>query len=250
MFSVGGCLAAAENPFAGTWKFNPAKSKLTGDTMTFEETASGAIRWSGSGVSYTFKEDDKEYEGPVGMTVAWKQVNDTTWETAYRQKGILLSTDTTKLSPDGKTMTIVRKRTKPSGEAYESTVVYGRISGDRGLMGRWKNKQVKVGSPRTIEIKSAGEDGLILEDASHKTRCDAQFDGKDYPVTGPTVSEGTTLSLTHAGPRSFKLVMKKDGKPLVQETYKVSQDGRVLTVTGSPVAVNEPYTEVYERQER
>ena len=248
MFSVGGGLAAAENPFAGTWKFNPAKSKLTGDTMAFEKTASGAIRWSGSGVSYTFKEDGQEYEGPVGMAVVWKQVDDTTWETTYRQKGFLLSTDTTKLSPDSKTMTIVRQRTKPNGEAYESSVVYERISGDRGLMGGWKNKQVKVGSPRTIELKPSGKDGLILEDARHKTRCDAQFDGKDYPVTGPTVSEGTTLALTHAGPRSFKLLMKRHGKPLVLETYKVSQDGRVLTVTGSPVAVNEPYTEVYERQ--
>ena len=28
-------LAAAENPFAGTWKLNPAKSKFTGDTMKF-----------------------------------------------------------------------------------------------------------------------------------------------------------------------------------------------------------------------
>jgi len=248
VLAVGGSLAAAENPFAGTWKLNPAKSKLTGDTMKFEKTASGAIRWSGSGVSYTFKVDGKEYTGPFGEAVAWKQIDDTTWETTNTQKGILLSTDTTKLSPDGKTMTVVSKGTKPSGEAFEDTVVYERISGDKGLLGGWRDKQVKVSSPGTIELKPSGKDGLLVKSEGYKSTCDAQFDGKDYPVTGPTVPEGLTAALTHAGPRSFRMLMKKSGKPLFRETYKVSQDGRTLTVAGSAVAVNEPYTEVFERQ--
>ena len=247
VLSVVGSLAAAENPFAGTWKLNPAKSKLTGDTMKFEKTA-GAIRWSGSGVSYTFNVDGKEYKGPFGETIVLKQIDGTTWGTTNTQKGLLLSTDTTKLSADGKTMTVASKGTKPSGEAFESTVVYERISGDKGLMGGWRDKQVKVSSPGTIEFQPSGKDGLLFKSVGYKSTCDAQFDGKDYPVTGPTVPEGITAALTHAGPRSFKLVMKKDGKPLFRETYKVSQDGRMLTVAGSAVAVNEPYTEVFERQ--
>jgi len=248
VLALGGGLAAAENPFAGTWKLNPAKSKLTGDTMKFEKTASGAIRWSGSGVSYTFKVDGKEYTGPFGEAVAWKQIDDTSWQTTSTQKGILLSTDTSKLSPDGKTMTVVSKGTKPSGETFQDTVVYQRISGDKGLLGRWRDKQVKLSAPATLEITPSGQDGLLVKSVGYKWTSDAKFDGKDYPVTGPTVPAGVTVVLKHTGLRSFELLMKQSGKPLFRETYKVSQDGRTLTVAGSAVAVNEPYTEVFERQ--
>jgi hypothetical protein len=248
MLAFASGLAAAENPFAGTWKLNPAKSKLTGDTMKYEKTASGAIRNSASGVSYTFNVDGKEYTGPFGEAIVWKQIDDSTWQTTYTQKGILLSTDTTKLSPDGKTMTVVSKGTKPSGETFQDTTVYERISGEKGLLGGWRDKQVKVSSPGTYVLTPSRKDGLLFKSLGYNSTCDAQFDGKDYPVTGPTVGEGVTLALKHIGPRSFKLLMKNKGKPFVRETYTVSQDGRTLTVAGSAVAVNEPYTAVFERQ--
>jgi hypothetical protein len=44
------------------------------------------------------------------------------------------------------------------------------------------------------------------------------------------------------------MVMKQNGKPLYRDSYRASQDGRTLTVAGSSIAVNEPYTEVYEKQ--
>jgi hypothetical protein len=248
VLAFAGGLAAAENPFAGTWKLNPAKSKLTGDTMKFEKTASGAIRFSASGVSYTFNVDGKEYTGPFGEVIVWKQIDDHTWETTYTQKGILLSTDTTKLSPDGKTLTVVSKGTKPNGETFQDTVVYERIAGEKGLLGRWRDKEVKVSAPETLEIKPSGKDGLLMTSIGYKWTFDAQFDGKDYPVTGPTVGAGMTGVLRHIGPRSLHLVVKKSGKPLFRETYTLSRDGRTLTIVGSPVAVDEPYSEVFERQ--
>jgi hypothetical protein len=145
-------------------------------------------------------------------------------------------------------MTIVSKGTKPNGEKFEDTTVYERISGEKGLMGGWRDKQVKVSSPGTVVLTPSGKDGLLFKSLDYNSTCDAQFDGKDYPVTGPTVGEGITLALTHAGPRSFKLVMKKSGKALFRDTYTVSKDGRTLTAVGSAVAVNEPYTEVFDRQ--
>jgi hypothetical protein len=248
VLALGGSLAAAENPFAGTWKLNPAKSKLTGDTLKFEKTTSGAIRSSASGVSYTFNADGKEYTGPFDETIVWKQIDNSTWETTYRQKGILLTTDTTKLSPDSKTMTVVSKGTKPNGETFQDTVIYGRISGDKGLLGVWKDKEVKVSSPETLEIKPSGQDGLQVTSAGYKWTFEAKFDGKDYPATGPTLPAGITVVLKHTGPRSFEMLIKKSGKPLSRDAYTASQDGRTLTVAGSAVAVNEPYTEIFERQ--
>jgi hypothetical protein len=244
----GGSLAAAENPFAGTWKLNPAKSKFTGDTMKFEKTPTGAIKWTGSGMTYTFNVDGKEYTGPFGEAIVWKQIDDHTWETISKRKGILLSTDTSKVSSDGKTMTVVSKGTKPNGETFQDTTVYERISGDKGLLGGWRDKEVKLSSPETIEIKPFGEEGLQVTSVGYKSTWEAKFDGKDYPVTGPTVAAGITVELKRTGPRSLDTRLKQNGKPLFRSTWTVSQDGRTVTRVVTPVAINEPYTEVFERQ--
>jgi hypothetical protein len=241
-------LAAAENPFAGTWKLNPAKSKFTGDTMKFERTSSGEIHWSGAGLAYTFKIDGKEYPGPVGDLVAWKQVDEHTWETTYRLKGTLVSTDTSTLSPDGKTMTIISKGTKPNGQSFQNTSVYERTSGESGLVGTWKSKEVKISSPGTLKLTPAGDDGIVWEFVDFKATCNAKFDGKDYPCTGPTAPAGISVALKRTGPRSYDWTEKLNGKLLFTGTVTVSQDGRTLTNVGKPVAVNEPITEVYERQ--
>ncbi len=241
-------LAAAENPFAGTWKLNPARSKFTGDTMKFERTSSGEIHWSGAGLTYTFKVDGKEYPGPFGDLVAWKQINDHSWETTYKMKETLISTDTSKLSPDGKTMTIISKGTKPNGESFENTSVYERTSGDSGLFGTWKSKEVKINSPGAMKFTPSGDDGIIWELVDIKATCNAKFDGKDYPATGPTVPAGLTLALKRMGPRSFEFTEKQSGKPLFTGKFTVSEDGHTLTDVGRPVAVNEPVTAVYERQ--
>ena len=50
---------AAETPFAGTWKLNLDKSKLTGDTVKFS-SAAGGMRMTGGGESYEFKDDGSE----------------------------------------------------------------------------------------------------------------------------------------------------------------------------------------------
>ena len=244
-----GVITAAENPFPGTWKLNLSKSKVTGDTMTFEKTASGAIRYTASGVSYTFKVDGTEYKGAFADDlVAWKQIDDHTWEDTFKRRGRLESTETTKLSADGKTMTVVSRGTKTNGEKWEATTVYERLTGDKGLIGKWRDKEAKmnVGSPSILVIKASGADGLMFTIGS--TSGDLKFDGKDYPIMGAGVATGTTLALKRTGPRSLDVVTKSGGKPYSRETYTVSQDGSIMTVKGSSVAVNEPYTVIYERQ--
>ena len=79
-------------------------------------------------------------------------------------------------------------------------------------------------------------------------KAEAQFDSTDCPVTGPTVAQGWTIAIKKAGPRAFEMMVKQNGKPIYQETYRVSADGKVLTVTGSPMGVNEKYKIVYDRE--
>src|ERR1017187_5694172 len=116
---------AAENPFASTWKLNPAKSHLTGDTMEFAEAGSGAIRSTAGAISSTFKTDGTAYsmgEGS-GFTAAWKQLGADAWEVTFKKDETVASVDTWKLSPDGKTINIESKGTKPNGENFDDTSV-------------------------------------------------------------------------------------------------------------------------------
>lgn len=241
-------IVAAENPFVGTWKLNPARSKFTGETVKFEHTASGAIQLSAGGLTYTFKPDGREYPAPLGYTAAWRQLDERTWEVVNRLNGEVISTETIKLSPDGKTRTEISKGTKPNGESFQDTAVYERIAGESGLLGTWRSTEVKISSPSVMQFAPYGGDGLTLTMVDYKAVCNAKLDGKDYPATGPAVPPGLTLAIKRTGERTMEMVGKDKGKPLGTSKYTVSADGKTLTEVYTPAAVNEPVTAVYERQ--
>ncbi|MGA2882429.1 MAG: hypothetical protein ABSG13_26035 [Bryobacteraceae bacterium] len=48
-------LAAADAPFMGKWKLNLAKSRLTGETLSIEQTSSGGMKYVTAEISYDFK---------------------------------------------------------------------------------------------------------------------------------------------------------------------------------------------------
>jgi hypothetical protein len=87
-----------------------------------------------------------------------------------------------------------------------------------------------------------------LKVSDFQATCDAKLDGKDYPFTGPTIPAGMTFAVQKAGPLSFEMTQKQDGKALCKDTLAVSADGKTLTDTGSAVGVSEKYTAVYDRQ--
>jgi hypothetical protein len=246
--AVAGTLAAAELPYAGKWKMNPAKSDFGESTITVAKTASGEMQYTADGQSYTFKFDGKDYPALLGQTAAWKQIDANTWETVDKLKGKVLSTDKTTLSPDGKTLTINMKETKPDGGTRDEAIVLQRVSGNAGLAGKWKTKTFKSSSPDVMELAAMGDDGLKLTIVDFNLTCEARFDGKDYPCTGPTMAQGWTMTAKKGGPRTVEIVDKLNGKPLYQVTMTVSEDGKTLTETGGAVGVNEKFKAVYERQ--
>ncbi len=246
--ALAGILAAAENPFTGTWKLNPAKSKFTGDTVKYESTPSGDIKETAAGQSYTFKLDGREYPAPFGRTAAWKQLGERVWEQTIKQAGKVLVIITYQLSADGETMTFAEKGTKPNGEPIHTTGAYTRVSGANGLIGTWKSTEVKIGSPNVLQITPYQGDGLSLAIVDFKATCNCKFDGKDYPCTGPTVPEGYTMALKRINPRTANVDQKVNGKPAFTSTFMVSEDGRTLNWVTRPAGVDEPYVAVYDRQ--
>jgi hypothetical protein len=155
--------------------------------------------------------------------------------------------DTTKISADGKTMTVTSKGKKPNGEDFVATSTSQRISGGPGLEGKWKSTEVK-GFTEVWDIKANGDDGLTMTIVDYNAACVMKFDGKDYPATGPTVPKNFTLAIRKAGARALTMTEKMDGKVVYNDAFTVSADGKTLTNEAGAPGSSEKIKAVYDKQ--
>ena len=248
VLTAAGMLIAAENPFVGTWKLNLSNSEFTGTTVTYLQTGPGEMQATAEGQSYKFKMDGKEYPALFGSVATWKQLDGSTWEATYKTNRTVTNTDTIRVSPDGKTMTVTSRGKKPSGESFEDNVTLERVSGGPGLAGKWKTTKVNISSPEVMEIAPYQGDGISFKIAAYNLILNAQFDGKSYLATGPTVPAGMLMSLKKTGARSFEMTGKMSGQTVYMESYSISVDGKSLTVVGMPPGTSEKVKAVYDRQ--
>ena len=136
-------LFAAENPFAGTWKLNAAKSKLAGSGIG----PSGGVRVESDGTTYKASVDTTDEKGqpvkydyeatldgkPSKVTgsaaideLSLKRVNDHTIDVTGKKDGKVVYTDKRIVSKDGKTYTISRTGTSPDGNKFHATIVFDK----------------------------------------------------------------------------------------------------------------------------
>jgi hypothetical protein len=109
-------------------------------------------------------------------------------------------------------------------------------------IGAWKlNVEKSKFSPgpaprsNTLKIEASGQgekittEGVNSEGGRIATQYTANFDGKDYPLTGSPIAD--TVSLKRIDARTTVRTDKKDGKVVMTLTRVVSQDGKTMTVT-------------------
>ena len=240
-----GAAIAADAPYLGKWRMNVAKSNVTGQTLTIEKTASGMMRYESGGFVYEFKTDGKEYPMPDGGTTSWKVVDAKTWDVTNRRNGKV--TANYRLVLDADTMTFQSVLSKADGGTLTESGKATRMSGGPGFAGKWKISAAKP-AVTTMDITANGTDGVTIVMPEQGASCKAKFDGKDYPYTGTLVGTGSTYALKKTGPSSFEITEKLNGKALYVDKISVSEDGKTLTLDGSPTSANEPVKVVYDRQ--
>ncbi len=87
----------------------------------------------------------------------------------------------------------------------------------------------------TVRFEAAGDgvklmtDGVNAEGQPTHTEYTANYDGKDYPITGSAIAD--TVSLTRIDARTIQRTDKKGGKVVQTLTRKISADGKMFTVT-------------------
>ena len=240
-------LAAADPPYAGRWKLNVAKSDFGQLTATYEAVP-GGFKATMDGVSYTFTLDGKEAATPWGITTSWKAVNATTWESTNKTAGKLFSTDTIKLSPDGKTVTVESKMAQAAGGTADTSMTFTRVSGGPGLAGTWKAAKMASSAPGLVDISVKGTNGIVFKFVDQGATCDGAFDGKPHPATGSLWPAGWTCTFSKAGANGFSVAFNKDGKPMYSSTFTASADGKTLTENGGAVGTKEKIKAIYDRQ--
>jgi len=109
-------------------------------------------------------------------------------------------------------------------------------------VGAWKLNVAKSkfsrGPPpqsNTLKVEASGQgekvttEGINAEGGRTATQYTANYDGKDYPLTGSQIAN--TVSLKRIDARTTERTDKKDGKVVMTLTRVVSQDGKTMTVT-------------------
>ncbi|MGB7190990.1 MAG: hypothetical protein WBD10_12690 [Acidobacteriaceae bacterium] len=223
--------ALAQNPFAGTWKVDYAKSHLTGDTMTLSPETNGDIHISSDNMSYSAKTDGSATTNPMGDIEHWTKVDNNDWKVVTNE-GPVTVTEIYKVTDNGKSLTDTVTGTKPNGDPINASSTYARTAPGKGIYGKWRSTKVSNNSPNTAVIDANGPNGIIWHIPEIKATVKLNFDGKEVAPEGPTVPHGLMLAATKSGPRSFKLTEKMNGKLLFTGHYTVSADGKTMTEIG------------------
>lgn len=226
---------AAESPFTGTWKADPAKAQFSQNPDTWV-VQNGRYQCSTCVPKIDVKADgtDQPVSGSKYYdTVAVKIVNDKTVEYTGKKGGKIVWTEKEAVSADGKTLadefTEYPEASKQpiTGKQTMTRVAAGPV-GSHAVSGSWRMAKLDTISENATTVTfKATADGLMMSSPTGESY-DAKFDGKDYPIKGDI--GGSVVSLKKLNERSIEETTKRDGKIISVSHWVVSADGRTLTV--------------------
>lgn len=246
-FLVTTTLCAADDPFCGKWKLNKEKSHFTGEQTKIESLGGNKYKWMAGNDSDTITFDGTDQQVKYGQTISMTPEGDNSWKMIIKKDGRVLSTMTHTVSDDGKTQTIKGTSTRPDGSTSDFDVKLKRINGGPGIAGTWEDAEVKFSGPEEWEVTPYEGDGLTFNNPAFRDTTSMKFDGKDYEEEGPNVAAGSTSSGKRVDAHTLEMVDKVKGEVLDHTTFKVSPDGKTLTLTVHDAGQPKPVTYVYDK---
>jgi hypothetical protein len=242
-----GTLWAASNPFAGTWKLNPAKSKLS-DQMKVEAAGPNKYTFIFSGDnSETILADGTDQPGIFGTTFAVTVLSPNRWNVVRKTGGHITISAIWDLSSDGKTLTDNFTGYRADGSTNNLLYVYTRTAGTSGFAGTWESTSEKVNSSYEMQVEPYDDNGLSFINPAQKITKSIKFDGKDYAAQGPNLPEGYATSGQRLNDLGIELTDKINGKVLDTQQVEVAPDGKTLTITTHIPGHSKPNIQVFER---
>jgi hypothetical protein len=249
IFATSG-LAAASDPFVGTWVYNAEKSPKP--TITYGIKNLGGDRYGltgSSGETTNIKADGVAIKSPSGATVSFKKLDDHTWQMDRVDSRTMKRTYT--VSSDDKTLTLVDLFTATNGSQEKTTTVYARTDPGKSIFGDWKSVSMEEqvsGPAEQLIIEPYGKDGLSLTSTSSKHRTDMNFDGKQYFDTAPDGTKGDSSSGKRISDHVIQMESQIKGRPESIDEFTVSADGNTLTIVSKSIKTSAVFTSVWDKQ--
>ena len=240
---------AADNPFAGTWKLDPAKGKMT-DTMRVEtaEAPNTYVFYLSLTNPETIPLDGADHPGIFGTTLAVTALGPHQWKVVRKKDGHMLVSAIWDLSADGNTLTDNFTGYRADGSTNNLLYKYARTAGTSGFAGTWESTEEQVNSTYELQLASYGADGLSIVNPSQKMTKNIKFDGQDYPVQAPNLPAAFSTSGRRLTDRSVQLTDKIEGRALDTQDVEVSSDGKTLTFTTHVPGQSKPNISVFDRE--
>jgi len=246
-FLFTGTLWAATDPFAGTWKLNPAKSKLI-DQMKVEAAGTNTYTFHLSATNpETIVADGTDQPGIFGTTLAVTVLGHNQWRVVRKKDGRMLISAIWDLSADGNTLTDNFTGYRADGTTTNLLYVYARTAGTSGFAGTWESISEQVHSVYEIQVQPYDDNGLSFITPAQKMTKSIKFDGNDYAAQGPNLPAGYVTSVRRLGDRAVELTDKIDGKLLDTQQVEVSSDGKTLTISTHIPGQAKPNIQVFDR---
>ena len=246
-YLLAGALWASENPFVGKWKLNSSKSSFTGTQMKIEDLGGSKYKITSGVTSDTITANGTDQPTSDGSTVSIAPEGTNAWKMVVKRNGKVISSMTHTLSPDGATQTIKGSAFKPDGSNSDFTVAMKRIGNGSGWAGTWEDTKIDDNSTHELDINPYQESGLTFTSPDYAVTVSMNFDGKDYGESGPEASTKDFYSGKRLDPSSFELTFKIESKIIENRKYKVSSDGKTLTITTQEVGQPHKTVEVYDK---
>jgi hypothetical protein len=223
--------------FYGPWRMEGSNRIKAASVLNFVERA-GAIETDSSGRTYSFKFDGRDYPtGAPDQTISWRKNGNHGYEATQKDKGEVTTVTTFSVSEDGNTLQITA--TPRNGPAAEPVLMSRSAGGGtEPLLGFWQI--VRTPGAKILE---AVPNGLRVT-SSIGDNYTANFDGREYPLTGTAMPPNTTVSVRRVDDRTFEETRKTDGAVIGRIRYELSDDGRSMTQTVTDLRSESPATTV------
>jgi hypothetical protein len=226
--------AAAQAAFDGTWKADLASAQMPQkpDVYLLKD---GVYQCKTCAPPVEVKADGADHPvtgHPYYDSVAIKAVNAHTVLETDKKDGRVVTTSTTTLSPDGRTLTYVfsdssNSKTPVTGKVIETRVAEGP-AGAHPLSGSWRATKVEGVSDNGLTVSFKVEGDTLKMSAPTGQSYAARIDGPEAPFKGdPGV---TSVSIRRLDAHTLEETDRRDGNVVAVVKMTVAPPGKTLQV--------------------
>lgn len=228
-----GALVAAEDPFVGNWKLDPARSDLS-TSMKVESLGVNkyALDLDGSGTVETIVADGTDQPGQAGTTLSVRVKGPNDWTVVRKKDGRMLLTGEWSLSNDGNTLTDHFTGFDPKGSPEPMNLVFRRKGGGSGFVGTWVSTSTAMNFVLVLQIRPLDGDGLSILDTSTGNARQVKFDGKDNRRASELTLELSARTAAGEIRYTQQLQLSADRKTLTMATRVNGQHDPQILVFG------------------